>query len=451
MMSLVKEVKCVLDERLRPRPDGYNVGFNSGVAAGQTIPHVHIHVIPRYTGDVPDPTGGVRHVIPSKANYLRRKPDLTEPTRLTLSTGHPCNPVWGWISARLRGAREVDILASFVQLSGLDVIQEAVFAALRQGAVVRVLVGDYLYISDPAALRRLHGWMEVVKEDEDLKPGQFEARLAEIQCLPYLPESFHPKAWRILDDSGGMLVVGSSNLSRPALETGIEWNLVSCFALGDSVEQSLKSAFTNLWGLSTTLTSEVAERYSIFAKKAREFRAEPEAQDVSEPMPEPRPWQEKALESLDQLRSNGCPRALVAVATGLGKPSLAAFDIRAFGKSIEKRPRVLVVAHRAEILVQAERTLRQALDDQWLETTVTWYLGSESNFGGDLTIASIQKLSRPEGLKKLSEHYFDYAVIDEVHHAEAPSYRKVLAMLNASFVLGLTATPERNRCCWSFR
>jgi superfamily II DNA or RNA helicase len=167
-------------------------------------------------------------------------------------------------------------------------------------------------------------------------------------------------------------------------------------------------ALPNLWGLSTTLTSEVAERYSILAKKAREFRAEPEAQDVSEPMPEPRPWQEKALESLDQLRSNGCPRALVAVATGLGKTNLAAFDIRAFGKSIEKRPRVLVVAHRAEILVQAERTLRQALDDQWPETTVTWYLGSESDFGGDITIASIQKLSRPEGLKKLSEHYFDY-------------------------------------------
>jgi hypothetical protein len=108
-------------------------------------------------------------------------------------------------------------------------------------------------------------------------------------------------------------------MSATGLETRIEWNLVSCFALGDSVEQSLKSAFTNLWGLSTTLTSEVAERYSIFAKKAREFRAEPEAQDVSEPMPEPRPWQGKALESLDQLRSNGCPRALVAVATGLSK------------------------------------------------------------------------------------------------------------------------------------
>src|SRR5262249_49077907 len=64
--------------------------------------------------------------------------------------------------------------------------------------------------------------------------------------------------------------------------------------------------------------------------------------------------------------------------------------------------------------------------------------------GGDLTIASVQKLSRSEGLKELSEHRFDYAVIDEVHHAEAPTYRKVLAKLNASFVLGLTATPERS-------
>jgi superfamily II DNA or RNA helicase/diadenosine tetraphosphate (Ap4A) HIT family hydrolase len=444
MISLVNEVQRLLDERLRPKPDGYNVGFNSGVAAGQTVPHVHIHVIPRYLGDVADPTGGVRHVIPDKANYLRHEPDTTKTIGLTLSTGHPGDPVWGRISARLMGAREIDILASFVQLSGLDIIQESLFAALREGAVVRVLVGDYLYISDPAALHRLHGWMEVVKEEEEFKPSQFEARLVEMQSLPHHPDSFHPKAWRILDDSGGLLAVGSSNLSRPALETGLEWNVVSSFAAEDSLERSLESAFTDLWGHATRLTSEVTERYAIAARKAREVRVEPEAQDVREPMPEPRPWQEKALESLGQLRANGYRRALVAVATGLGKTRLAAFDIHAVGKTMGRRPRVLVVAHRAEILAQAERALRQALDDQWPETTVTWYLGSESNLGGDLTIASVQKLSRPEGLKELSEHRFDYAVIDEVHHAEAPTYRKVLAMLNASFVLGLTATPERS-------
>ncbi len=70
LMELVNVVKSKLDEQLDPRPDGYNVGFNSGDAAGQTVPHVHIHVIPRYHGDMDDPRGGVRHVIPAKGNYL---------------------------------------------------------------------------------------------------------------------------------------------------------------------------------------------------------------------------------------------------------------------------------------------------------------------------------------------------------------------------------------------
>ncbi len=50
-------------------PDGFNIGINDGPAAGQTVPHLHVHVIPRYTGDQPDPRGGVRWVIPEKANY----------------------------------------------------------------------------------------------------------------------------------------------------------------------------------------------------------------------------------------------------------------------------------------------------------------------------------------------------------------------------------------------
>ena len=54
----------------RHRPDGFNIGINVGEAAGQTVFHLHVHLIPRYTGDVPDPRGGVRHVIPGKGNYL---------------------------------------------------------------------------------------------------------------------------------------------------------------------------------------------------------------------------------------------------------------------------------------------------------------------------------------------------------------------------------------------
>lgn len=67
-MGLVDDVKALLDERFRP--DGYNIGINSGAAAGQTVMHLHVHVIPRYEGDMEDPRGGVRHVIPEKGNYL---------------------------------------------------------------------------------------------------------------------------------------------------------------------------------------------------------------------------------------------------------------------------------------------------------------------------------------------------------------------------------------------
>jgi len=73
MLALVDEIKCQLDAELRP--DGYNVGFNAGAAAGQTVGHLHIHVIPRYDGDVVDPRGGVRHVIPGRGNYLQAAPE----------------------------------------------------------------------------------------------------------------------------------------------------------------------------------------------------------------------------------------------------------------------------------------------------------------------------------------------------------------------------------------
>jgi diadenosine tetraphosphate (Ap4A) HIT family hydrolase len=77
--ELVDQVKPIIDRDFGP--DGYNVGVNIGAAAGQSIPHLHIHVIPRYTGDVENPQGGVRGVIPHKQKYVRRQKSKADGSR----------------------------------------------------------------------------------------------------------------------------------------------------------------------------------------------------------------------------------------------------------------------------------------------------------------------------------------------------------------------------------
>lgn len=455
LMALVNEVKAYLDKTLDPKPDGYNVGFNCGETAGQTVMHVHVHVIPRYSGDVPDPRGGVRFVIPEKANYLQDSktgpPKLSVENRsqtsdLQLSTGHPDSRLWDRLSTRMVGARLVDILASFVQQSGLDVIERRLFEVLRGEATIRVLVSDYLYISDPRALARLLDWREAIDADEEVQ-GVLHVRLVQLRSLKHKPESFHPKAWRIVDELGAFVAVGSSNLSRPALVTGVEWNLL-CSSLGhEGIPDDFRDAFDSLWDTAPDLSSELVEQYRRAATQYRSEHFEPEGLDEAE-IPEPRPWQLEALQSLDRIRAAGYRRALLAVATGMGKTWLAAFDVRQVGGQLKRRPRVLVIAHRSHILAQAETVLSNLLEDAFgeselPESNTSWYIGSRSDLSGDLVVASIQKLARPDGLKQLADLHFDYAIVDEVHHAEAPTYRRVLAKLNADFILGLTATPER--------
>ncbi|NQW99449.1 DEAD/DEAH box helicase family protein, partial [bacterium] len=273
--------------------------------------------------------------------------------------------------------------------------------------------------------------------------GRLLVRLAEISKLTCKPNSFHPKAWRILDSSGGLIVVGSSNLSRAALETGIEWNLIGHTSGSGPIDAELATAFADLWQQATPLDTGLVAIYAVHAKEAHRQFISPESVDLPATLYPPRPWQDGALEALEKIRADGYRRALVAVATGLGKTWLAAFDVLAFGELLGRQPRVLVIAHRAEILVQAEATIRIALVSEWSHTTVSWYLGANNDMSGDLVVASIQKLCRPEGLAALAGQNFDYVVIDEVHHAQAPSYRRVMARLNATFTLGLTATPER--------
>ena len=148
----------------------------------------------------------------------------------------------------------------------------------------------------------------------------------------------------------------------------------------------------------------------------------------------PHAIQQEALNALDETRQAGNTAGLVVLATGLGKTWLSAFD--------SHRPefrRILFVAHREEILTQSRATFRRIRP----EARLGLYMGQERAADADVLFASIQTLGRVAHLERFPRNAFDYIVVDEFHHAAAPTYRRLIDHFRPKFLLGLTATPER--------
>jgi superfamily II DNA or RNA helicase/HKD family nuclease len=420
-------------------PDGYNIGVNSGRAAGQTLFHLHLHLIPRYEGDTLDPRGGVRHVIPAKARYwiadAERAPVAGVEAEPLLVTGRGSVSLSEQLRERLSTAAEVDIAVAFVMPSGLDLIGSTLEEALVRGARVRILTGDYLDATNPVALRRLL----------DLKVPNAPLELRVYQTQACAPESgpwsiaFHPKAYIFRDRDGrGYAYVGSSNLSRIALTNGVEWNYRVLSSRDGRGFGEVCAAFEELFRAppTTELTSDWIDRYQG-RRRPMSRVAVPDTElpptDERTEIPTPHPVQVEAIEALRQARGIGVKTGLVVLATGLGKTWLSAFDSREF-------ERVLFVAHREEILAQAMHTYRRIRPDDRLG----YYNGLGREPDAQVIFASIQTLGRPAHLYRFAESHFDYIVIDEFHHAAAATYRRLLQHFKPTFLLGLTATPERS-------
>lgn len=417
VLELVEVVKRELDERFRP--DGYNVGFNAGEAAGQTVMHLHVHVIPRYRGDMNDPRGGVRHVIPHKGNYKR----LVR----SLAVGGDADPLLSHLLPLFHRAEQVAVVAAFVQQSGLDRLRDAVDRAVARGASVRILTGDYLNITQAAALEDLVDWAAASAVDDpppslersgegEGERGSLEARIIEVARLAGPPRAFHPKSWRFESASMGALFVGSSNISRSALETGVEWNLRVDRDGDAGAFATAVAEFERLWAQARVLD---AAWVADYARRARSSPlALPPGEELADPLaspPEPHAVQRAALTELARARERGQRRSLAVLATGLGKTWLAAFDVAAFAEETRRLPRVLFLAHRREILAQAARTFRTMLRPH--APRVSWFVGPGGSLDGDLVFASVQKLARRDALSSLDPRAFDYVIVDEVHHA----------------------------------
>ena len=437
IMLAVEAVKRRLDTSARP-PDGYNVGFNAGVAAGQTVMHLHVHLIPRYRGDMDDPAGGVRHVIPSKGDYRNYPghPKYGERAR-SLATGGAEDPFADHVLPLLLRARRVDILAAFVKKSGVVRIATELMKALNGGAVVRLLTGDYLNLTEVEALRVLLGWQGQAHGE-----GRFEARVVEVGRLPGGERAFHPKAWHFEGEGFGAAFVGSSNLSRSALEGGIEWNLRVNRDRDMDAWSRIRAAFDKIWEPANRLDEAWITAYAERVRLAPPtLRVDMDGDE--EPLVTPHEVQQEALVCLQAAREQGRRRALVVLATGLGKTWLAVFDYARLWDALGRPPRLLFIVHRREILDQAAEDFTALLRARGSAASVGWCVEDRPEIDADLVFASIAKVSRAPWIDRLAEARWDYVVIDEVHHAAAESYRRVLARLDPGFLLGLTATPDR--------
>ncbi|MGD6818772.1 DEAD/DEAH box helicase family protein [Metabacillus sp. 113a] len=345
---------------------------------------------------------------------------------------------------RIQQSSTIYILTAFAMKSGVSLLKSALAEAAERGADIKLLTGDYLYVTQPDALKELASIHEKI-----------EVRLWRSSGI-----SFHPKAYLFESKAQGHSIIGSSNLSRSALTNGVEWS-VGIFENEEKLlfeEASRK--FIDLFQAENTIAVnlETAKRYEDeyidfhqqHPNLARTWTKQEEQELMlpgeEKPDPDsmvletqenysvlaPRFAQIEALEQLHSTVEDGYKKAMVVMATGLGKTYLAGFFAQNFGK-------VLFIAHLEEILHQSAESFLNVMPDK----TAGIYNGRQKNPDADLLFASIQTLSMKRHLEVFDPEEFDLIVVDEFHHAAAASYQKVLDYFKPSFLLGVTATPDR--------
>ena len=324
-------------------------------------------------------------------------------------------------------ASKIDIIVSFLMESGVRMILKDLKAAMDRGVQVRILTGNYLGITQPSALC-------LIKKELGNR--------VDLRFYNDKERSFHPKSYIFHYENAGEIYIGSSNISRSALTSGIEWNY-RFSSIEDKKNFNLfYDTFVDLFeNHSIVIDDEELLRYSknwhkpaVSKDLAKYDNLEEDADTKVEVLFQPRGAQIEALYALEDSRLEGATKGLVQAATGVGKTYLAAFDSA-------KYERVLFVAHREEILKQAAVSFKNVRHSD----NYGFFYGKQKDTDKAVIFASVATLGRSEYLTEdyFAPDYFDYLVIDEFHHAVNDQYQRIVNYFKPQFLLGLTATPER--------
>ncbi|MDO5531977.1 DUF3427 domain-containing protein [Sutterella sp.] len=321
------------------------------------------------------------------------------------------------------------ISVAFITKGGIAPLLMLLKKLAERGVQGRILTTDYLYFTEPQAIRQL------------MKLPNLEVKIYRTGGAS--GEGFHTKGYIFRSNGLCRILIGSSNLTATALATNREWNTRFVSEETGEIAKAVEAEFRMLWERDEAEdAAEVIDAYeaeyhsiSVAQRDARKY-ADVLAKPVT-PKLVPNAMQVEFVERLEVLRAAGEKRALLISATGTGKTYAAAFATARI-----EPVRMLFLVHREQIARQACESFRRVLGDDSGRFAVL--SGTQKNIDNARWLfATMQTFSRDDVLNSFPPGTFDLVIIDEVHRAGAPSYRKIMSYLKPKFWLGMTGSPDR--------